>query len=471
MASAFMEYSSFLRLLKIYKEKVQRFTARFSQIRWSQARCVVLATAIFCTVSSLLLTLILWGAVHKSLGNAARDTSVLVFLTIAAFLRLIRQFMEGLTLIIGIASREYKWLNSSSKHSFGCIAFSSFVLLIHSSSITYNFSNQGQKVWGAKQCAIVAGLFFDVLFRLFVCGWATFNSSCFTKAMFIGIQCRTKCSILGDYISQYFLRFVVSIPIQICNVICYAYYVVFIRDLIYAQLILLIVKLLSHTLILIWKTFIVSTQLFLLICVTVVQRPNEERQIDLEGLDQDTFIVEMQQEINMDHTREYLVYTPTILIIRPNIVPDRELFIIHRHNISPDHESFMIQSHQEINRDHTRENLIYNHTIFILHPDSLYDQEAFIVQINQEQNSHHTQEYLGCPHKLFILHPARISLYTAPPRNITVRQNLYIRPFLPSHGGDIDPPFVPSMQGHYANPVVIGSPFPLLRLETRCIGR
>ena len=135
-----------------------------------------------CIVNSLYLTLILWGAVQKSFENVSEDESVLVFLTLAAIMRLIHQFMEGLTFIAGITTREFEWRNSKSKKLFGHIAFSSFVLLVHSSTLTYTFANQERKVWGLSQYTIFVQLWTDVIFRLFVCGWATFNSCCFAKA-------------------------------------------------------------------------------------------------------------------------------------------------------------------------------------------------------------------------------------------------------------------------------------------------
>ena len=179
IASSVLEFSSSLNLGKVYETKQRRLTSRFSSL--NTGRFIVLMAATFCAIISLALTLVLWGFVQRSLGGLAEDATVLVFLTIAALLRLTRQLMEGVTLITGIATREFKWRNPNSQILFGRIAFSSFVLLIHSSSLTYTFATQEKKVWGAAQYTIFMGLCVDIVFRLFACSWATLNSCCLAR--------------------------------------------------------------------------------------------------------------------------------------------------------------------------------------------------------------------------------------------------------------------------------------------------
>lgn len=177
IASSVLEFSSSLHLVKLTVLK----SPKFSSISWSTDRVVTLMSAAVCTILSLGLTLVLWGFVQKSLGNLADDISVLVFLTIAAFLRLMRQLMEGVTLITGILTSDLKWQNPDSKLLFGRIAFSSFVLLIHSFCLTFTFASQEKTVWGNTQYAILMGLCIDVIFRLFTCSWATLNSCCVSR--------------------------------------------------------------------------------------------------------------------------------------------------------------------------------------------------------------------------------------------------------------------------------------------------
>ena len=43
-----------------------------------------------------------------------------------------------------------KWRKSNSDKLFGQIAFSSFILLVYSSVLTYAFTNQEAKVWSAE---------------------------------------------------------------------------------------------------------------------------------------------------------------------------------------------------------------------------------------------------------------------------------------------------------------------------------
>ena len=190
IASSVLEFSSSLHLMKLTILK----SPKFSSISWSADRVVTLMSAAVCTVLSLGLTLVLWGFVQKSLGNLADDISVLVFLTIAALLRLMRQLMEGVTLITGILTSDLKWQNPDSKVLFGRIAFSSFVLLIHSFCLTFTFASQEKMVWGNTQYAILMGLCIDVIFRLFTCSWATLNSCCVSRLAVFLTKCHHRMS-------------------------------------------------------------------------------------------------------------------------------------------------------------------------------------------------------------------------------------------------------------------------------------
>jgi hypothetical protein len=107
--------------------------------------------------------------------------SVWAFMTVAALMKLTHQLMEGFTFIIGIAVRDFKWRNSNSDKLFGQIAFSSFILLVYSSVLTYTFTNQEAKVWSAERCVIFVAICTDLLFHLAVFTWASYNSCCFSR--------------------------------------------------------------------------------------------------------------------------------------------------------------------------------------------------------------------------------------------------------------------------------------------------
>ena len=199
IASSYLEYTSVVRFTKFYSTRLHRFTTRFLELKLSRSRKFVLLMAIICTAVSLLLIVLTWGAVQRSFENVSRDTSVFVFLAIAAFTRLARQFMEGLTFIAGIATRDFKWRNSNAEDVLGRIAFSSFSLLIHTSILTYAFANQNAKVWGLKQYFTLIGLCIDMIFRFVVCVWATYNSCCYIKATNFGSNLTNR---LNDYYSR-----------------------------------------------------------------------------------------------------------------------------------------------------------------------------------------------------------------------------------------------------------------------------
>jgi hypothetical protein len=237
VASSVLEFSSSLNLAKLYKTQQRRLIVRFPNIEWSPSRFIVLATATFCTGISLALTFVLWGFVQRSLGSLAQDAVVLVFLTVAAFLRLTRQLMEGVTLITGIATKEFKWRNPNSKILFGRIAFSSFVLLIHSSCLTYTFASEEKKVWGIAQYTIFMGLCVDVIFRLFACSWATLNSCCVSRlANFLAHSHYHTPTILthvvniGGFVVHFWgLLTHTFVPTLVCRFICPSVRFIFVR--------------------------------------------------------------------------------------------------------------------------------------------------------------------------------------------------------------------------------------------------
>ena len=179
IASTFLEYKGVLFLKRLYSTKLRRPSYRLPCL--SHGRMVVLATAAFCTINSVCLTLLFWGAVQKSLENVTFGVSVWAFLTVAALMKLTHQLMEGFTFIIGIAVRDFKWRTSNSDKLFGQIAYSSFILLVYSSVLTYAFTNQEAKVWSAERCVIFVAICTDILFRLVVFTWASYNSCCFSR--------------------------------------------------------------------------------------------------------------------------------------------------------------------------------------------------------------------------------------------------------------------------------------------------
>ena len=311
VASSFLEYTSSVSLVKLYMiqlRKLRKITARFSQIEWSHGRFVVLVTASVCTVNSLCLTLILWGSVQKSFENVSEDVSVLVFLTLAAIMRLIRQSMEGLTFIAGIATREFEWRNSKSRKLFGRITFSSFVLLVHSSTLTYTFANQERKVWGLSQYTIFAGLWTDVIFRLFVCGWATINSCCFVKAKEsvpkLVKSCCTASLHVTRSLSHSFLT-VLTLFVYIILYVCFCliYTISHVYRLIVSTLTYIVVALILFVIFVVthmleaWRAYVIHWQDELLQIAVDFDNPALE-------------LVEEDLERGRDHEREELVCPP-----------------------------------------------------------------------------------------------------------------------------------------------------------------
>ena len=177
VASSFLEWNSVVHFKKLYSTRLWRC------LRWSglsRSRWLVLTLALACTVNSLVLTLVLWSTVHHSFENVSQDRSILTFNTIAALMRLLRQFVEGLTFIAGIVTRNFRWHNSREEKLMGRIAFSSFMLLIHSSALTYTFCNT--RVWSFDQLIVFSALLVDVGFQIVVCLWAALNSCCYATA-------------------------------------------------------------------------------------------------------------------------------------------------------------------------------------------------------------------------------------------------------------------------------------------------
>ena len=91
-----------------------------------------------------------------------------------------RQFVESLAFIAGIVTRDFKWRNSREKKLMGRIAFSSFMLLIHTSVLTYTFCNP--QVWSVDQLILFCLLLIDIIFRFVLCVWAALNSCCYARA-------------------------------------------------------------------------------------------------------------------------------------------------------------------------------------------------------------------------------------------------------------------------------------------------
>ena len=177
VASSFLEWNSVVHFKKLYSTRLWRC------LRWSglsRSRWLVLTLALTCTANSLGLTLVVWGTVHHSFENVSQDHSILTFNTIAALMRLLRQFVEGLTFIAGIVTKDFRWRNSREEKLMGRIAFSSFMLLIHSSVLTYTFCNT--RVWSFDQLIVFSALLVDVGFQIVVCLWAAANSCCYATA-------------------------------------------------------------------------------------------------------------------------------------------------------------------------------------------------------------------------------------------------------------------------------------------------
>lgn len=181
ISSLFLECTSSARFLSLLKTI---FSGEY-RVRWSCSMVAALVATIFCTGISIYLTVKLEEAVKVSLRYVSDDLSVFRFLYIANRTRCFRQFMEGLTFIIGIAT---KWENRTSKMVFGRIALTSFVLLFHHSILIYAFVTQKLHVWGVEHYVYLVALSVDVLFRLCVCLWATRNSCCFADREHLGLE-------------------------------------------------------------------------------------------------------------------------------------------------------------------------------------------------------------------------------------------------------------------------------------------
>ena len=173
ISSLFLELTSSVRFIKLFGDLLG---GRHPGMRWSHCRKAVLLTACFCTLNSVFLTMILRGAVKKSVANVSDDTSVFIIQNLATFMRFTRQCIEGAIFIVGIATRAFRWQNSRSEVLFGSIAFSSFVLLIHSSVLMNAFSQQEAQFRGVEHYAVLVSLCTDVVFRFVVCAWALCNS-------------------------------------------------------------------------------------------------------------------------------------------------------------------------------------------------------------------------------------------------------------------------------------------------------
>ena len=177
VASSFLECNSLIHFKKLYSTRLWRCLNWDVWSGLSRSRWLVLMLALTCTVNSLVLTLVVWGTVHHSFENVSQDRSILTFNTIAALMRLLRQFVESLIFIAGIATRDFEWCNSREKKLMGRITFSSFMLLIHTS---VSFCNP--QVWSVDQLILFCSLLIDVIFRFVLCVWAALNSCCYARA-------------------------------------------------------------------------------------------------------------------------------------------------------------------------------------------------------------------------------------------------------------------------------------------------
>ena len=322
IASSFLEYTSSVRLVKLYRITVRRLGqlgTRFSHIRWSYGRFIVILTATMCTVNSLALTLILWGSVHKSFENVSQDISVLGFLTVAALMRLLRQFMEGLTFIAGIAVEDFQWQNNSSqsKKLFGHTAFSSLVLLIHCSSLTYTFANQERKVWGAEQYAIFAGLWTDVIFQLVVCVWASFNSCCYAKLAraFPQFVRHVNTKVQSVALSlPHFMR-VCTNKICLCVNLISRLYIVFVVNTLFTTL-FVIVNVITH-----------------MYTAWLEHALRDRWQIEVDFDDENLQLVQVRRERDFDSNRDELVCSAIPIVHRqyedPHHIQCQELTLQH----------------------------------------------------------------------------------------------------------------------------------------------
>ena len=172
ISSLFLELTSSARFVKLSGNLVP--SGLHPAARWSRTRKVVLLTASFCTVNSVLFTMMLWGAVKQSLTNVSDDASVFLIQDLAYFTRFTRQCIEGTILIVGIATRDIRWRSTNSE--IVRIAFSSFVFFVHSFVLLDAFIKQKAQFKGVEHHAVFISVFADVCFRLVVCVWALRNS-------------------------------------------------------------------------------------------------------------------------------------------------------------------------------------------------------------------------------------------------------------------------------------------------------
>ena len=220
ISSSFLEYTSFTRFAKLYSTRLNKFTPNIFKVSLHdicRSRTIVLIMAVFCTINSLFLTLSLWGGVQRSFKSVSDDTWVLAIQSVAAYMRLARQLMESITFIAGIATREFKWRNSKAEKLLCRITFSSFMLLIHTSVLTYVFVSQKTKVWSPKQYVMLLALLTDIIFRVVVCVWATFNSCCYFKLKdlsntLLHISCCCNLSSLHDVLQNAIVSIKTALP-------------------------------------------------------------------------------------------------------------------------------------------------------------------------------------------------------------------------------------------------------------------
>ena len=326
ISSSFLEYTSFTRFAKLYSTRLNKFTPNILKVSLHdicRSRTIVLLMAVFCTINSLFLTLSLWGGVHRSFKSVSDDTWVLAIQSVAAYMRLARQFMESITFIAGIATREFKWRNSKAEKLLCRITFSSFMLLIHTSVLTYVFVSQKTKVWSPKQYVMLLALLTDIIFRVVVCVWATFNSCCYFKLKdlsntLLRISCCCNLSSLHDALQNIIVSITTALPphfLTVRNIARYCYSILnfFLIPIITVLTLIIAVFKLAHYIVVLvlnifleaWRDYIFAWQ-------------NEQRQIEVEfedpGLELDEPIAAQQVWQETQRTSEGIILFPSFTV-------------------------------------------------------------------------------------------------------------------------------------------------------------
>lgn len=166
MSSLFLEVTSLARFLRHWRVIFPAGRV----LRWSFISTITL----LCTLNGLYLMFRLHEAVTQSLTSVSDDYYVFILLTLVTVTKGLRQCTESVAFAYRIAQRGFIWRNENDPEismMFCRIAFSSFILLIHGSVSTYDFTTQNTPV----EPLFLVALFTDVVFRLTVCCWAVCN--------------------------------------------------------------------------------------------------------------------------------------------------------------------------------------------------------------------------------------------------------------------------------------------------------